>query len=148
MQFPFCALLPWREGLGSCPRGPMKLQSGSVVQYLHLAPCGLKLQEEDSISPWSLFTFSFFCSIVSSSGVWDCSVGPPPPTPAAYSGQSLGNLAALAQAWGPASHAFLRQTPRAPSLEPVVSPSLPLTSLCAPATIVSCSPSNCKAPLP
>lgn len=49
MQFPFCALLPWREGLGSCPRGPMKLQSGSVVQYLHLAPCGLKLQEEDSI---------------------------------------------------------------------------------------------------
>lgn len=49
MQFPFCALLPWREALGSCPRGPAKLRSRSVVQYLHLAPCGLKLQEEDSI---------------------------------------------------------------------------------------------------
>ena len=39
------------------------------------------LQEEDSISPWflcvALFTFSFFCSIVSSLGVWDCPVGPP-----------------------------------------------------------------------
>ena len=110
------------------------------------------LQEEDSISPWflcvALFTFSFFCSIVSSLGVWDCPVGPPPPTPATYTGQSLGNLAALAQAWGPPSHAFLRRTPCALSLEPVVSLSLPLTSLCALATIVSCSPSNCKALLP
>ena len=45
-----------------------------------------------------------------------------PPTPAAYSEQSLGNLAALAQARWPLSRAFLRRTPCALSLEPVLSP--------------------------
>lgn len=50
MQFPFfCASLPWRQGLGSYPQALQSCKAILSVQYLHIAPRGLELQEEESI---------------------------------------------------------------------------------------------------
>lgn len=49
MQFPFfCASLPWR-GPGLPPKAPRSCEAILSVQYLHGAPRGLELQEEESI---------------------------------------------------------------------------------------------------